>query len=358
LRIAQVALRDSLVVDEITLADIELCREPAGACKAPGPLEARTAHTVYLRLKPDSPWPHGKFTGTVSLAVNERAELQAVNLPLHSSSWWMWLWGAVLIVAGTWLGWWINVWARNRVLRLEALKVVDASTKPIGTIRKVLEAAPPEYEPTALKRELAGIEKALTVPELDLADLLPPAVPSAFGGAGDRAARLQKHLEAQSAHIAGLAYIVREGMQGMWSVWRGGGQPAAGDALQSLDKRSVTVRTEADAQKVVQEVLTEFQKKVSGQGDVAQVPDVPEPGDRLTWEIGQIQARVWLVWGLLTVVSGAAILIVPNAGFGTVLDLLFCFFWGLGLPTAVDKLQQLNPSGITTSLGVSLPKTF
>lgn len=71
---------------------------------------------------------------------------------------------------------------------------------------------------------------------------------------------------------------------------------------------------------------------------------------------GAVDAAV--LRGLLLILAGAAVLIVPNAGFGTVIDLLFCLSSGLGLARAVDKLQQINPSAVASSFGVSLPKSI
>jgi hypothetical protein len=50
------------------------------------------------------------------------------------------------------------------------------------------------------------------------------------------------------------------------------------------------------------------------------------------------------------------VLILPNAGFGTPLDFMFCVFWGVGLPITMDRLQSTGPGGVAGSLGFTLPK--
>jgi hypothetical protein len=54
----------------------------------------------------------------------------------------------------------------------------------------------------------------------------------------------------------------------------------------------------------------------------------------------------------LTFLGGVAVLILTNPGFGTMLELIFCFFWGFGLPTGIEKLQQIGPGGMATIIGM------
>jgi hypothetical protein len=46
------------------------------------------------------------------------------------------------------------------------------------------------------------------------------------------------------------------------------------------------------------------------------------------------------------------VLILGNPGFGTPIDFLLAFFWGVGLPSV---LSQLTPDSVTTELGVAVP---
>jgi hypothetical protein len=62
---------------------------------------------------------------------------------------------------------------------------------------------------------------------------------------------------------------------------------------------------------------------------------------------------ITVTWGILTFLGGVAVLILTNPGFGTMLESIFCFFWGFGLPTGIDKLQQLSPSRLTTTIGMN-----
>ena len=59
---------------------------------------------------------------------------------------------------------------------------------------------------------------------------------------------------------------------------------------------------------------------------------------------------------IVTLVVGVLLLVLPTAGFAWT-DLLYCLLWGLGLPTAGAALQGLTPTGVTTSLGIGVPKS-
>jgi hypothetical protein len=90
--------------------------------------------------------------------------------------------------------------------------------------------------------------------------------------------------------------------------------------------------------------------------DPALLQVAPPTVQQLSWQIARLSRLVWLVWGGLTLVGGVMALILPNAGFGTALDYFFCLIWGFEIPTTVDRLQQIGPGGIASSIGVVLPR--
>lgn len=84
------------------------------------------------------------------------------------------------------------------------------------------------------------------------------------------------------------------------------------------------------------------------------VPAVRGDFDVLQLEMQTISIAVWLIYGLLTALSGFAVLVLNNAGFGVPLDLVFAFFWGFGLPTAI---QSLTSGSAAAALNISIAKT-
>jgi hypothetical protein len=72
-------------------------------------------------------------------------------------------------------------------------------------------------------------------------------------------------------------------------------------------------------------------------------------------QIDAVNAGVWVAWAVVTLVAGVAALVGTNPGFGTWLDFVKCFFWGLGAQIVGDRLQDAKPSQVAASLGVTLP---
>jgi hypothetical protein len=125
-------------------------------------------------------------------------------------------------------------------------------------------------------------------------------------------------------------------------------------ALTTLNEKGASVIDRPTGEQAVKDILRQYNADITRQFDAAG-PGVisPPTTQHLSWEIGQLYAKGWLIWGTLTLISGMSVLILTNPGFGTALDFVFCFFWGFGLPTGIDKLQQLSPTGIATTIGMS-----
>ncbi len=365
-RLAQASLRDALAVSDIGLRDLELCESAAGPCRTTYSVDARSNRTLYIRLKSDwKPWTwrHGKYTGALSFGVNERPELQTINVTLQATSWLMWFLGLVLLTAGTSLGLWTNVWARARLLRLEALKPVRALQATITGLYGALVAAPPipDAQPTQLRTKLKEVNYALTDEAMDRDGLLPPKQPPPISVTADTAARLREYLDRVGRRAAGLTIVVREGMGRLWADWeRDKNDPARvariTTALQRLDREGAEVADAGAATTLVQNVLAGYLTAVGRQADPAAIQVKGPNFEEVTWEIARIERRLWFVALILIVLGGFAVLVYPNAGFGTFLDLVFCLFWGLGLPIGADRLQQLGPGSIASTIGVPIPK--
>ena len=87
---------------------------------------------------------------------------------------------------------------------------------------------------------------------------------------------------------------------------------------------------------------------------------IPEPreqsSERILARIEATNFAGWVTYLILVSLGGVAILVLREPGFGTWLDFVYCVFWGFGLPTTLDKLQQITPSGVASTIAVSLPK--
>lgn len=306
----------------------------------------------------------GKYTGTLSFAVNERPELQTVNVTIQVSSLWAKILGAVLLALGILLAWWLSVRAPRRLLRLEALKPVAALQETINAllgeldhIKDKLGQEIPGDSWKSIRERLNKINQSLTIPALE--KYLPAEIPKPYSGEQDKAGELKKFLAAQDNCVACLTLIVRDGMNNVLKDWPNHKNEILA-ALTTLNEKGESVTESTTIEQIKKEVTEAIEHYHStttkpGISSDAAVHGVIAPltSQAISWQIKEISTIAWGIWGLLTFFVGLAVLIMNNPGFGTTLDLIFCFLWGFGLPTGIDKLQQLSPSGVATNIGIT-----
>jgi len=231
-------------------------------------------------------------------------------------------------------------------------------------VQQTLANLQPPYRPTPvnLNTAVTTLLTQLSAPVLSQANLLPPPFPNPFASAFDPTG-LKAYLEARNPKIQLLSVLVDEGVlraqaedngailpppvaqvngavAQIDNIWLAVPQPAADQALQQV--RPIVAALHAAIVGVALAPMA-----------AGPVPAVRGDFDVLQIEIRTISATVWLIYGLLTALSGFAVLVLGNAGFGIPLDLVFAFFWGFGLPTAI---QSLTPGSAGSALNISVAK--
>jgi hypothetical protein len=365
LRIAQAILRDGIGTSQIALEDLELCESATGPCGHFN-INARTSRTYFVRLNERpwySNWQNGKYAGTLSFAVNERTELQTSSVNLHISSLLAWMTGAILLGVGIWSAWWTGVWARARLLQLEALKPVavlhesiTALQDELKNIGKKIDAD--DFWDDGIPSELNEIDSSLTTDELDKKDLLPKTPPNFWPSSTDTSTKLKDYLNTQGEMVSGFTVLVQDGMEKIVKDWKDSSKHAEiKAALRTLNEKGKSVINRAQGEELVRAVLNEYNTLLHRSFDPSGPQVISPPNTQyLSWEIALLNTKGWLMWGAVTFIAGATVLIISIPGFGSLLDLVFCLLWGFGLPTAVDKLQQLTPGKMMTSMSLNLPK--
>ena len=328
-------------------------------------MKAQDTHTFYLRLKEDQPLLYGKYTGSVSFAIDERPELQSLQVTLNATSNGRKFFGALLLAGGLLLSWWMTARARPIVARLQAEKPVIAVRQALARFRKDLAAVPPvpSISYPKLTGRVAKLETLISDEWLDADSLLPSRTLLSFGTATDSSAKLQTRLAEVSAGLLAMSSVLNNGILKIAVEWTNA--PAwkktnAATALPALDHLGATAKTEAEAQAGIAPILAAYQHDPSTQQLLAKLPHPPvEPitVQAIDFQIEHYSNAGWWIWGVVSVVVGYAIMIVPNSGFGTPMDLILCFLWGIGIPTASAKLQELTPSGVSSNIGIAFPKS-
>jgi hypothetical protein len=354
LRIALAKLSEQTLSFPIETQALELCPRADGECTAIEVIPAHSSRTLFLRMSPR--WRrNGVFKGTILFAADARPEGKAVPLQICSSSTLARVLGAVLIVVSVLLAWYVNVRGRLVVARLAALKLTMAAHARFGallhsvqTFEKLTNLALDQ-----LSAEIKERSMALSTPQLDAQSLLPSA--NEFYKSFDDTA-LKALLAESEKSLKALSIVVQDGidvLRARWTLDSTGSEHA--DIAKAALHLNVRVHDETAAATLVADALAllptprgSFTDVVTGRPTLSSAA--------LTAQIESTNRLAWYVYILLVSVAGVAMLIVKAPGFGTSLDFVFCFFWGFGLPTALDKLQQLTPSSVGSALTISIPK--
>lgn len=365
LRLAHAALSDKSQTASIPLQALDLCSTATGACVAPPPIPAGSSETVYLRFKALQR-PLGRYTGTVSLAVEARADAKPVTIDVNATSDIAKAAGMVLILAGIVGALTMSVWSRNRLQRLSALQPVAAARERIERLLLALEPvrldARVDFDRTRSHFDLIRFEK-LDEGALDADGLLPKVW--SVSASETSAAALQERLKLLEPEIAGLAVMVREGALVLVTRLKA----VAADDSQATAKREriiAAIRTLDDPTKLATEqaagslVAAALQASALPSGfevfnTSGPMGRAPLSVKRIIGEVEALSRVTWFVYAVLTAVAGTATLILQNPGFGTSLDFVFCLFWGFGMPVTLEKLQQLSPTQTAKAVGITLP---
>ncbi len=368
LRLAQANLRGGSGTSQIALEDLELCESAIGPCGHFN-INARTSRTFYVRLKEkegQSFWQNGDFNGSLSFAVNERPELQTINVTLQASSSCAKLTGTGLLFIGILVAWVTGEWGRARLLRLEALRPVAVLRKSVEALVDEIKHAPEiaDVELKDTKAALMNIETSLKEEELDSLNLLPPKVPDPRNSVADTTPKLKDHLDKNSQLVDCLTVVICDGMRTLWSAWN---ETLSLDIKEKIKKalrelnlvggevRPNGIINRAAVEPKVKAILEAYRTSRGLMADPTR-KEIKEPTVlQVNWQIARLFELQWLVWGILTFLVGVAMLIVTKPGFGAPLDFLFCLLWGFGLPTGIDRLQKLGPGDIATTIGIHSP---
>jgi hypothetical protein len=65
-----------------------------------------------------------------------------------------------------------------------------------------------------------------------------------------------------------------------------------------------------------------------------------------------LNAWMWLLWGVITVLAGFYVVILKQPGFGTATNFIEAFFRGLTVQLAG---QQITPATTAKAVGITLP---
>ena len=361
LRIVHATLQDAATGAQLGPAHLWLCFPTPSDCATPINLTPNTTARVTLRIAPDFQ-NVGAFTGLVAITADEKNGTESFDLTVLATSPAAQVVGVALIATGIVLSWIVLVVMRQLALRSDALlpaaQVGDAVRDLRASVVQAEQQA--KVELSALVSRLEGFLARLRPAALEGQGFIPPRIAVPFRPAVDRAADYKKFLGDLSLEVMAISVVMKEGVQrAIRELSQPGADIPVRDALGRLDLvADVTTAEEARRRigPVIMRLLTDLgqpqpQAQV-GPGRPEEIPTVLE----VRAQLRQLSLGMWFIWGILTLVIGAATLVYTNYGFGTSLDYFKCFLWGLGVQVAGQQLQQLAPNTVGTALAVTFPK--
>ena len=349
------ALVEQTTRKAITSDKLRLCKERAD-CKGNEKIELPANVPSQLMLCTTETF-HGNFTGLINLIAREKPDGEAILQKGQFSSFIVKSVGFVVIFAGVFIAWLAKVYARARMERNQALLPALEMRGQLESLQNRLMSIKTEYADlcTNIRKQITLLLNELSTAVLDQQHLIPPKLPNPFAGTIANVAYKQ-YLEDRNPRLQLLATLIKNGIVPAAAAHTPQNQVNVEKAVQEIDQiaNASPLPAPSDALSLIQVILTELQKQPGGPS--------PAPGGPITvahelkvinLEIESISKGIWILYALLTALTGLAALILINPGFGTCLDLLFAFFWGFALPTSI---QSLAPGSVATALNISIAK--
>ena len=366
LRVAYTTLQDAGTAALLSPGQLLLCYQ--GHCGPEVDLPARASSTVELRV--DSTFrENGTFRGTVYLASAQApAGVASFPLAVQSTTRGAQAAGALLILAGILVALLVTVWLRQRAVRAQAYLPAARLAQHAGDLRKELgrvargigvpanTADPAAARFPLATRTLDDLVAELGEDELAARGFIPariaPAAPAA-----DNATEYQQFLTDTASQLAGVRVVVVRGIVPVAARWTSPPEPKVDTALTELDAAAQQVTDTASAIALVAQIIARMEGRAANVVAEDMGPATAPTVRAVTLALQRSTSALWIGWALVTWVTGIAVLVAVNYGFGAGLDYFKCFFWGLGLQAAGTQLDQLTPASVATAFHVTMPRT-
>jgi len=348
--------------EALTIDNLKVCFADSSDCKGTTPIDLPANITSQLKLCTTSGF-HGDFHGPVTLASLQKPDGDVILQNANFSSFPAKLAGFLLILAGVFVAWLAKVWGRTRLERNQALIPAILMRSQLERLSITIEKFPADYRdlPRRIKNAIQKLIDELSETTLDQNQFIASKFPNPFGSAPN-ALSYKVYLEERNPRIRLLSALVNDGLERAVDQDNGSLTAAqkdfvkqAIDGIDQIAEVSLPLSVE-EALKRVDPIIATLKTNLGGQPAPLLAPSTPAARefDVVQLEIQSISKLTWLVYGLLTALSGLAVLILNESGFGVPLDFLFAFFWGFGLPTTI---QALSPGSVASALNISVSRS-
>lgn len=356
----------------------KLCKTTTPTCNdEPISLPTAGVHKLWAVPTTVGELELGKYEGMLTVASSDKSSGESVSFSVNVSSRRVQLWGLIVILAGTVLATYVTVFVRLKAARNDMLEAAVPLREVHDNIKAALDRAGGVEHAKRTAAALNDVNKQLSDAALESKGL-PTRIPSPWPARLNDAARLElfkRHVETQAVRLAALDVLVNAGIVALAAARQSYGTTltqaqleAFTAALQHIDAfaskepfpplATLTPMVDAAVEKF-RAILAHDDSQIASSTAFATAAafaaDEPRTLQVLRLRMARTSLAVWVLVLLVTVLTGAYSLILTNPGFGTELDLLTCFFWGLGLPTGA-ALASATTSTVSTAFNVTRPQ--
>jgi hypothetical protein len=345
----------------IDAQDLRLCKsKPCDAkCKRPSLLPHSRGSFVLCKLGQKN--YSGEFDGKVVISAAEYPVGKAVDIRAFSSSLCARVWGTILLCLGVIAAWYLRTYVANRVTRDQALLGVALERQRVDKLMPSVKALNADFQ--TQEKNIYNYLNDLSVNKLTTSYVeaqlyITPNLPLPFQFS-PRAAQFSAFLGQVDNMLNLLDVIIGQGLNVVWSLWsqsQGQNRSAFEVAISGLDSLFVQSPAPSVTQPQVAAILSTLRTSTSGvvvAAAVAPGPQSPVPVPSVSYlllDIRRLSQVTWIAICVLTILAGWVVLIARNPGFGKPSDLVFCLFWGFGIPVTA---QSLVPNSVLNAFGGS-----
>jgi hypothetical protein len=308
---------------------------------------------ISLDLKLDDDWhTPGNYAGTLTLIAPGDSAGQTLRMKVSvrgAGSWWL---GVFFISLGAALWWLATVWiarirqqAGNQILAARLQVLLNNLT---DLLRRDASVGMPPASQTEAHIELLRKDK--------LQQLLRDKALAVIAGVVVPPAGSVGILD----EIEGVNRVIQRGFAALLALMKQipASQAQLAPFFVRMDMLGTTARPLSDIDQGIKDILAAAQTTATGTKALAQDVSVPSlPSENVIVHRVLFSTYLLDLVSVVTVVTlGVYVLIAKNPGFGSTLDFLTAFFWGLGLKLGTDA-ARLGPGDVRNAFGIKIPAT-
>jgi len=314
------------------------------------PAEVTMGTPSSLQLKVDgTKIPAGNYTGSVEVALVGAADPKTFDLSIASSPPRSRLIGFFCVFAGVIVAMLLAGVLRNYAAYLAARLPASRMTDLLREEQNRLEAAVPATDTLETHKWIAEVETNLDVATLRDKGFLPRLLPAAFGGGNVDTAGYTQYLQTQGEAIGKISDLIE---RGFLRVDRYAADPVAeAQAYTALD--AIAFDRPADVKGAAEAIIAALHAQSKMKGPLT--ADTTTLTQHVLLRSDFVNGTAWILFAVIATATGY-LAAVDVAGFGLMSDYFRAFLWGLGLQAAGTQLQQLTPSSIASTIGITMPK--